>query len=402
MVEPSVEAQATSETERDRLDWARRIPWPSLTVFYLFWAIYVATGCWKWTSYNAHVHLAWAMLHGQFHLIDPPGHFEMIREAGKAYVAYGIGPTLLMLPFVAIWGLSFHQALFAAALAAWAVALWWSTLGLLKADLKARLALTACFGLGSLFWFYGGQNGNTWTIMHVVTVWGLMLAIRETLGKQRGWIVGLGFGLAVLSRQAVLLSAPFFLVLLFQGKDWRKPLGFAAGSGALLGFGAFYNFARFGNPFNNAYKAVILETTPAHLVPWGIFHVNYIPQNVQGYFLRLPEQLASFPYFSPTLDGFTILLSLPALVYLARTDYRQRLNQLALLACLGIMGLYLCYYWSGFAQFGRRYSVDFLPFAMLLIAMPTKDRLRPGLVLATLAGIAVEIWGIGWWFSKGW
>lgn len=402
MVGNSAEALAAVETNPSRLIWLRKLPWPSLVVFLLFWGLYAATGCWKWTGYNAHVHLAWAMLHGQFNLIDPPGHFEMLRVGGKAYIAYGVGPTLMMLPLVAIWGPSFHQALFAAALAAWAVALWWSTLGLLQADPKARIALTACFGVGSLFWYYGGQNGNTWTIMHVVTVWGLMLAIRETLGKQRGWIVGVGFGLAVLSRQAVLLAAPFFLVLLFQDRNWRKLLGFAAGAGAFLGFGAFYNFARFGTPFDNAYKGVILATTPANQVPWGIFHPNYIAQNLQGYFLKLPARIPEFPYFDPTLDGFTILLSLPALLYLFRADYRQRINQLALLACLGILGLYLCYYWSGFAQFGRRYSVDFLPFAMLLIAMATKDRLRGGLVLATLAGIAVEAWGIGWWLAKGW
>lgn len=380
-----------------------------LGVFLVFWGLYAISGALRWTPYNAHVHLANAILHGSFALIDPPQHFEMTHVSGHSYVAYGIAPSLLMLPFVAVFGLGFHQALFSAALGAIAVALWHDTLPRIGVAGQARYWLTALFGAGSLFWFYSGQSGNTWAMMHVVAVLGLMLAIHETLGKQRGWLVGLGFGLAVLSRQPVLLSLPFFAGMLWRddraagGKSfWHKGATFAAALGALLAFNAFYNAARFGTPFDNGYKRVIFDTTPSEFLRWGIFHLNYFAQEFHGYFLKLPQRLPSFPWFDPSMDGFSIFLSLPALVFALKANYRKRLDLLALAACLGILAMYLFYYWSGYAQFGRRYSVDFLPFCMLLIASGTRGRVTPWLVAVTLAGALVQLWGLFWWGFKGW
>ncbi|HTT75220.1 MAG TPA: hypothetical protein VMF50_04485, partial [Candidatus Binataceae bacterium] len=82
----------------------------------LFWRLYEIAGCAKPTAFNAHVLLAWAMLHGRFSLIDPPSYMELTHVAGRSYVAYGIGPSLLMLPLVALWGPDFNQAAFNAAL----------------------------------------------------------------------------------------------------------------------------------------------------------------------------------------------------------------------------------------------------------------------------------------------
>ena len=183
----------------------------------LFWRLYETTGCYNPTPYNAHVLLAWSMLHGHFYLIDPPPYVEMVTLAGRSYVAYGIGPSLLMLPLVALWGLDFNQPSFNAALGGLAVALWWSITGLLGLDYWKRVWLTLIFATGSLFCFAAGQNGNTWSLMHVTTVFGLMIAIDDVLGSRRGWVAGLGFGIAVLSRQPALLALPFFAVMLWSG-----------------------------------------------------------------------------------------------------------------------------------------------------------------------------------------
>src|SRR6516225_6213795 len=73
------------------------------TVVVVFWTVYASSGCYRLTPYNAHVFLAYSLLHRHFDLISPPGHFELLKLAGHDYVAYGIGPSLLMLPFVALW-----------------------------------------------------------------------------------------------------------------------------------------------------------------------------------------------------------------------------------------------------------------------------------------------------------
>jgi hypothetical protein len=107
--------------------------------------------------------------------------------AGRSYVAYGIGPSLLMLPLVALWGPGFNQAAFNAALGGLAVALWWSITGLLSFDYWKRLWLTALFAVGALFCFAAGQSGSTWNLMHVTTVFGLTLAIHDC-PRQPSWM----------------------------------------------------------------------------------------------------------------------------------------------------------------------------------------------------------------------
>jgi hypothetical protein len=374
-------------------------------IFFAFWRLYEMLGCYKGTAFNAHVLLAWSMLHGHFDLINPPAYFELTRIAGRSYIAYGIGPSLLMLPLVALWGPSFNQATFNAALGGLAVAFWWSSTGFLGFRVAERLWLTALFGAGSLFCFVAGQSGNTWGLMHVTTVFGLMLAIYDVLGRKRGWVAGLGFGIAVLSRQPVLLGLPFFAGMLWSGGTrgkarLHKELAFAVATGLLLAFDAWYNFARFGSVFDNGYSQVVQATGGSG--PWGLFSIHYLPQNYRVYFLSLPERVPNFPWFSPTMAGFSIFLSTPALDLALAAFYRQRINQLALVACAGIQAVYLVYYWTGYEQFGCRYSIDYLPFAMVLAAGGAKNVPRWVLILLTLIGVLIEVWGIGWWNYNGW
>lgn len=244
--------------------------------------------------------------------------------------------------------------------------------------------------------------------MHVTTVFGLTFAIHETLGKRRGWLVGLAFGIAVLSRQPALLSLPFFAGMLWRddaetaGRRVNREIWFFLGLGALMAFDAFYNFSRFGSPFDNGYQRVILATTADRFRKWGIFSFRYVGQNALTYFLRLPENLPDFPWYDPTMAGFSIFISTPALFLATAADFRKRINLLALAACLAIQALYLTYFWSGYEQFGCRYTVDYLPFVNLLAANGSRNRRMRTLYYVTLAGALVEVWGIGWWRYKGW
>jgi hypothetical protein len=311
----------------------------------------------------------------------------------------------LMLPFVALEGAGFNQAQFNAGLGGLAVALWWSITGFFGLERWMRIWLTALFALGSLFCFAAGQSGNTWSLMHVTTVFGLMLAIYDVLGRRRGWLAGFGFGIAVLSRQPSLLSLPFFAVLLWQGNDdhrarLKRAIAFAILFGLLMAFDAWYNYARFGNPFDNGYARVVAATGGSG--PWGLFSVHYFWSNVHTYFLQLPERIEGFPWLNPTMGGFTIFISTPAIFIALATNYRERINQLALAACLAIQGIYLVYYWSGYAQFGCRYSVDYLPFVMVLAASAAKYCLKWMVAMYAVIGIMVEAWGLYWWVQHGW
>ncbi|MEB3197518.1 MAG: hypothetical protein VKP62_09975 [Candidatus Sericytochromatia bacterium] len=377
-----------------------------ISIAVLYASIYALSGALETTPYNAHVYLAQAFLEGHFHVDNLPEFMEETHLNGHKYIAYGITPALVMMPFVAIWGLAFHQSLYFALLGGVAVAVWHSVLGKLELQPAWRHMLTTVMGLGSLFWFYAGDGGRTWWIMHVATVLFLLIAIRDCVGKQRAWVAGLAFGLAVLSRQSVFLGLPFFVGMLWRddrsqgglgvaGKAWRFALPLAA----LLAFNCFYNYARFGAPLDNGYARVISETdTLAH----GFFSTHYLQENLRLYLFGVPQRLERFPWFDTTMGGFSIFISTPALLLAFFADWRARINQLALLAVLGIGTFYMFYYWSGFTQFGCRYSLDFLPFALLLVASAVRDRWLEALRTCLLAGITVQVWGLFWWMHKGW
>ena len=375
-------------------------------LFVLFWCIYALSGALKATPYVAHVLLAKAMLAGRFFIDDLPGFMEHTVYQGHTYVAYGIAPSLLMMPFVAIWGDRFPQPMFCAALGALTVALWWRVLGRMDLLPAWRTWLTAMFGLGSLFWFYAGQNGNTWSIMHVVVCLGLMVAIDDCLGRQRAWVAGLGRGLAVLSRQTVFLSLPFFVAMLWRDDRAtggapviKKAALFAVGLGLPLLFNAYYNHARFGSPFDNGYGKVISEYQK---LEYGFFHMHYLMTNLHTYFWALPERLGHFPWFNPTMGGFSIFLSTPALIFAFFADWRQKVNVMAAIAILPILAFYMVYHWTGYAQFGCRYALDFFPFAALLIASGVRNRWGTALTAAVFLGALVEVWGLFWWGIKEW
>lgn len=382
-------------------------PW---SVFFLiavaYTLLYALSGALEVTPYNAHVYLAQALLHGQFYVDGVPAFMEKTTHAGHVYVAYGLTPAVMMLPWVAVWGLAVHQSLFFAGVAGAAVAVWHAVLGKLEIETERRWLLTHVLGAGSLFWFYAGEGGRTWWIMHVAVVFFLLLAIYDCVGRQRAWVAGLAFGLAVLSRQSVFLALPFFVAMLWRddrsrggtsvwGKAWR----FALPLGLLLAFNAYYNYARFGSLMDNGYARVISETDQ---LPYGFFNLHYLAANLKTYLYAVPEALTKFPWYDPTMGGFSIFITTPALLLAVFANWRQRINQLALLALVPIWAFYLVYYWSGFAQFGCRYSLDFLPFALLLVASAARTRGLPVLKLALLGGVVVQVWGIFWWNMKGW
>jgi hypothetical protein len=128
-----------------------------------------------------------------------------------------------------------------------------------------------------------------------------------------------------------------------------------------------------------------------------MFSVKYVPQNMATYFLKLPMKSREFPWIDPTIDGFSIFIATPALFLAMAADYRKRINILALSACVAVQALYLSYFSTGNEQFGARYPIDYLPFVTLLAADGSKRLPSKCLLLATIAGVLVELWGIVYW-----
>jgi hypothetical protein len=274
---------------------------------------------------------------------------------------------------------------------------------------------------------------------------------------RRQFLAGLLFGLACTSRLTVAFAAPFF-VLAGSGGSWQRR-GWSAALGAGIPIAALvvYNLVTTGHVIHPGYQHLYeLEAgfyRPLNYhVEWGIEDIRYLPQNFGIMFLNTPvwhptavpytlgggatlctDPAAVRGWFSQTCPvvlprdtGMSILLTSPAYLLLLpalRWGYgRTRLVTGAALSVLLIAVVNLMHFSQGWVQFGYRFSNDFVPWALLLVAIgvdriaaraasteaaPAAARVLAQLALAAailliVASVVVNFWGVVWGDALGW
>jgi hypothetical protein len=318
--------------------------------------------------YNHFVWQADAFLHGRFGIaypvVDGPfinGYFQDIMPLPSApgTPSYGLLPfpplpAVLLMPFVALFGMATDAQLFGVLLGAINVGLAWRLTTRLTEQRAAAFLATLFFAFGTVHW-YAAIISTTWFLAHVVAITFLLLGITLALDAERreqlrnasrqgeaddrhgarnplaatfeqrslfvAWarrlsgqvdpmqfMAGFVFGLAALSRLPIIFGAPFFLFV-GGGGSYRKR-AISAGLGAvipvliLLG----YNFVSTGHVFNPIYEYLFqLQWKGQGYAPsdefygqkaWGAENPLYIPLNSAIMFLWPPD-------FLPTLSGTT-------------------------------------------------------------------------------------------------
>jgi hypothetical protein len=390
---------------------------------------------------------------------------------GRGLIPFPPLPAILLVPFVAIWGLATDQQLIASILGALDVGLAWWMLGRLRVAEPVRLAGTIFFAFGTVFW-YTAQLGTTWWFAHVVALAPLLLAVGLAVGADpdsieneddlpepeaapegpgrgflrqpwrlidgRQFVVGFLFGLAATARLTILVGAPFF-VLVGSGGSWPRR-AVSAGLGAVIPVGALvvYNVLSTGHLFHPAYEflyrveAFGYPTLDYHL-DWAIEDPRYIPQNLAIMLFSAPVLLPdavpaalgdygtlcvhpgavrgifdeACPLALPRDVGMSLLLTSPAYLLAIpalRLHGRSRLVTGSVVAILLIALVNLMHFSQGWVQFGYRFSNDFVPFALLLVAIGLARRGRVGRLGWGLVAVsvAVNLWGVAWGNLLGW
>jgi len=270
--------------------------------------------------------------------------------------------------------------------------------------------------------------------------WGGLLAVLSSPEAVQV-AAGIFFGLAVTARLTILLGFPF-LLLVGGGGTWLRR-GLLAGAGAAVPLVTLLavTYATSGYLFNPAYVfqyhkevqeyGAILGYNGA----WAISDIRYVPQNLMIMLFGAPEIApptvgvfgpdhgaaacvastarglfdTSCPLAMPNAVGTGILLSSPAylLGLLAWRPLRgvriDRATAGATVAVLAIAIVNLMHFSQGWVQFGYRFSNDFAPFALVLVALGASrlGRLWPFVLLLALS-IAVNFWGTEWGVILGW
>ncbi|HSH21476.1 MAG TPA: hypothetical protein VK992_02510, partial [Candidatus Caenarcaniphilales bacterium] len=277
--------------------------------------VYVASNPERQNFYNHFVWQADAFLDGRFAITWPVAegahvnyYFQDVMplrgQPGYGLIPFPPLPAILLLPLVAMFGLSADAALLAAVLGALNVGLAWRMLLRVTNDRVVAVLATVFFGFGTVHW-YAAMLGSTWFLAHVVATTFLLLAIplaldaeqRQLVRARAGWLrrtvtrlidpvqfaAGLLFGVAGLARLTVLLGAPFFVFVGGGGSVSRR--AFSAGLGAVIPFSLLlaYNLVSTGHLFHPAYEYLYqTEYSPRpELIhrDWMIEDPRYIPQN---------------------------------------------------------------------------------------------------------------------------
>ena len=366
-------------------------------------------------GFNTAVRLADSFLHGRLDVDVPEDPVDVIEYHGLHYVPFPPAPALLLVPFVLAFGAGLNPLWLAPPLGALTAWVLFRLYRKISGDDELSLWLAAAMVFGTAYWLCVRYVFDT-DLAHMVAVLAVSLALLECFGRQRGWIVGLCIGVACASRQLTIFVAPFCFALLLFRPTAAAPLPrrllscFGAGVSlglVLLGL-LWYNWARFGSPFEDGYAWVIEETWYAiRLEKWGNFNWRYVPSNflrmfVMGFSIdfRPPDYMV--PSMSPWGTSITFASPFIFFAFRGRLDAPAWLNALGWLCAGTILAALLMHKSAGggWQINGMRYALDFFPIVGLYAAMGMKRhgdaggvRLRNALVaysiLLNLAAIAI-------------
>lgn len=371
--------------------------WRTFTVFGVSLAIYLISTGLKNTLYNNHVLLADAFLHGRVWIPNQPAGIDAIFYGSHWYIIEGPMPAILLLPFVAIFGLAANQVILAAVCAAIVVAAADVLFGRMEIPDPMRTALTVFCGLGTVLWWSTAFSA-VWMFAHVVAVMFAVLAIAESYGRARPWLVGLLLACAALTRFPMVLAAIPISYWLFTRADHdiRAIRSFLIGFVPLFILYVIYNEARWGTPNDIGYTLWYHQDQVGE--PTGPpFKLEYLPFNLYSFFVMPYQFLGNFPWLKPTSMGVALTFTSPALLLAFIADARTREALVWWSATLLTLAPSLLYYVNGFEQFGMRHSLDFLPFALPLVARGLQR--FPSVLSYALIAMSVISNAYGVWFS---
>lgn len=351
------------------------------------------------TPYNNFVLLAQAMLHGHLWITWPGAYIDALPFNGQYYVIEAPMPALLLLPFVAIFG-GANQTLLAIVLGGVSIGAAYE-LGE-RYGLKPHVNAWICaFLLAGTDLLWCSMLGDVWFIAHVSGVCFTMLALvelaRSTDAGQapRGWLVALFAACAVLSRFDAVLALPVYAYLL---NSRRALVSFGAVLVPIAALWVWYNQARWGTWYDIGYTAWYHQDQAGSPVG-SPFQLRYLPYQLWSFFGQGVERLPQWPFWQPTMNGLALTWTSPALVlaFFARGPVRLVVALWA--AALLTAGPNFIYYVNGFAQFGMRHALDFMPFLIALMMLAAKKEMPRWSYVLIAYSIAVGLWGCWYWNS---
>ena len=315
------------------------------------------------------------------------------------HVSFPSFPAVLMIPQVLLHGERANDVGTTVFLAALVPAFFLVLLRRLRAaGLSARAPaedvwLAALLGFGTVF-FFSAVQGRVWFTAHVVGVLLAVLYAWASIGAARPILAGVFLGLAFVTRTPMLFMFPLFVLEAWRaGRTglWRRLVAFAVPIGAIGLAAAWHNWARFHEltEFGHSYLAVQQQ---AQIERYGLFDLHYLGRNLSVALTLLPDLIRHKPYVTISGHGLALWVTTPALLLLLWPREKNALHRALWLTVALVAGWSLLYQNSGWIQFGYRFSLDYMVFLVMLLAVGGRPLSRWARALVVV-GVLVNFFG---------
>lgn len=318
-----------------------------------------------------------------------------VRESrgSEFHVAFPPFPAAVFVPLVLMFGPAVSDVRVTVVAAAIVPVLFLSVLGRLRSrGLMHRhphddFWLAALLSCGTVLFFCGVQ-GRVWYTAHVFAVVLCLGYVWASIESAYPLMAGACLGLAFLTRAPMLFMSPLFIVELWRSgrlHEWRRWMLFAAPVAAAGAFAAWHNAMRFDDvmEFGHSYLRVRQQVD---IERYGLFSLHYVVRNATAALALLPAIGAASPYVTISGHGLAMWFTSPPLVRLAGAWPRTSFQAGLWITAVSVGVWTLLYQNTGWFQFGFRFSLDYIVFLLLILAVDTRPltRLAKGLIVAAV------------------
>lgn len=364
-------------------------------------------------KYNSDKHLV--LLTSQFltgHLAIPPTSELPVGDVANYYnnfyLYFGPLPSILLMPFVFIFGKNFPQITIGiASIIASFIAVYFIC-KTFKFNRLDSLWLSLFFSFSTVLLSSGLINITAYQV-EVMAVPFILFSLLSYFKKKNPLITGAFVALAVMTRFTLAGAVVFFFVEFLQKRINLKqliliimPVVIAFSILGLYNNRRFHSFFETGYNYNtnkNSYPLSLnlkkgetnLSHVPAHLYTFLVMPPLPLLEEPAGFALK-------FPYLKASPWGMAIWFTSPLFLVLLWKFKKEKHILSAAITVISIALPLFLYYSIGFAQFGYRYSLDFLPFLFLLLIPSLLPRLsKKDLVLIAIGVIFNAVYITSLW-----
>jgi hypothetical protein len=308
------------------------------------------------------------------------------------YMSFPPVPALLMVPSALIGGRGGNDVIPTLLVAALILPLMLLVLRRLRdAKLSVRteredLWLVALLAFGTVL-FFSSVQGKVW---YTAQVCGVALALTYTwasIEAKHPVAAGLALAAAALTRTAMAFMLPLFLFELWRARraEWKPvALRFAIPVVVFAIAGMIYNALRFHSPFEFGHTFLDVRQQ-LQIEQYGLASYHYLGRNLAVAFTLLPELPGHAPWVQISGHGLAIWVTTPALLYAVWPHHRPPIHRALWITIACVAAPSLFYMNSGWVQFGYRFSLDYMAFLIVLIAIGGRRLSKP------LIGVCIAI-----------